>query len=135
MQLVANGLVQICRDFPDLFPPSEIRRSRVSHIVWLMETRAAAEVPPEQAVEQFFVQAVEACPEESLTSATLFKGFREFCIARRLPACSKAYFDRQAAKRFGQTSHCFGPYGTERGRSGWRLRLDVILNPSLGQAW
>jgi len=31
-QLVANGLVQICRDFPDLFPPSEIRRSRVSHM-------------------------------------------------------------------------------------------------------
>jgi len=133
-QLVANGLVQISRDFPDLFPPSEIRRSRVSQIVWLMETRAAAEVPPEQAVERFFVQGVEACPDESLTSAHLFEGFRKFCLVRRLPVCSKAYFDRQAAKRFGDTSHCFGPYRTERGRSGWRLKLDVILDPFLGQA-
>jgi len=134
-RLVTDSLVQISREFPKSFPPSEIRRSRVRHLIWLMETRSATELlSPKQAVEQYFAQAVEACPGASLTSEQLFDGFEKFCFARRLAVCSRAYFDRRAAKRFGPTSHCYGEKGTKRGRSGWRLKLDVVLNPSLQAA-
>jgi hypothetical protein len=133
-RVVTNALVLFSRDFPRQFPPSEIRRSRVRRVIWLIETRSAVDLPTaKEAVEQFFVEAVESCPMAKLTSGQLFEGYLTYCRARRLPLCSRAYFDRRATKRFGRTSHCFGQDGTERGRGGWRLKPGV-LEPSLQAA-
>jgi hypothetical protein len=132
-RMVANRLIQLAKDFPEQFPPSEIRPGRVKRLMFLMESLGAEEIPSEEAaVDQYFSQIPEACPGAKLTSQEFYEGHVKFCRVRRWPVCSKACFDRRAAERFGDTGHCYGPYGTQRGRTGWRLKHDLIEHPSVG---
>jgi hypothetical protein len=131
-RLVTGRLVQIAQDFPEKFPPSEIRKSKVSHLLWLMESRSTVALPtPEEALDQFFSQVVEPRDDAKLTTHELYEWCAKFCRMRKFPLCTPAYFARQAAKRFGPTAHCCGANGTERGRSGFGVKEDLIMNPAL----
>lgn len=131
-KLITNGLIGMAGKCPDYFPPSEVKQQRVEHILWLMEM-SSAELPGQcDTLELFFAEAVEVCAGAKLTSAEFFSGFRTYCQARDLRLCTEAFFHRQATKKCGRASHCFGENGTQRGRLGWRLRQEVICNVSAG---
>ncbi len=127
-RLITNALVGVSGKFPDHFPPSEIKRQRVEHILWLLEMRAAESLGQREMVEGFFAEALQACAEAKLTSSELFAAYRTYCQARDLTLCTEAFFYREAAKKFGATSHCFGENRTKRGRLGWQLKPEVICN-------
>ena len=130
-ELVTKRLVRLAHDFPIQLPPSEVSLSRVRRLMWLMETQGAVEIPTDkQAVDRFFNEAVEPCVGAELTQDSSYAGLVTFCKVRKWPRCSRAYFDRAATKRFGETSHCYGEKGTLRGRVGWRLRQDAISRPA-----
>jgi hypothetical protein len=131
-RLVTGRLVQMARDFPDKFPPTEIRKPKVTHLLWLMESRSTVALPTaEEALDQFFSQVVEPRDGAELTTHEFYEWLVKFCRARKFPLCTRAYFERQAAKRFGQTTHCCGANGTERGRHGFGLNEALIMNPAL----
>jgi hypothetical protein len=125
VRLVAERLIRLAHDFPTQFPHSEVSKSKVQHLVWLMEIQGAVDVPtPQQVVQQFFSEAVEACVGAQLIQEAFYEGLVKYCKLRKLSLCSRAFFDRAATKRFGNTTH-----GTLRGRVGWRLKPEVISSP------
>ena len=133
-RLVTKRLIRLAHDFPSQFPPSGVRRPTVNQLVWLMETQGYTEIPTAQeAVERFFTEAVESRAGAELTQAAFYEGLDAFCKGRRWTLCSRAFFDKAATRRFGETSHCFGENRTSRGRKGWQLRIEVISKPSDGQ--
>ena len=133
-RMVTNRLIQLAKDHPEQFPQSEISSNRVKKLIFLMESQAAVELPSEEeALHQYFSQIPEACEGAKLAGEEFYEGHVKFCRARRWPVCSKAFFDRRATEQFGDTSHCYGANGTQRGRTGWRLRQDLISNPGLGE--
>ena len=59
-RLVTSRLIQIAHDLPDKLLPSDINRSMVRQVVWMMETQGSTEIPSDQqVVERFFDEAVE----------------------------------------------------------------------------
>jgi len=131
LRLVTDRLIRLTQDFPRQFPPSELNKSTVHNLIWLMEVRGARHIPTaRQAVELFFNEAIEPSPGAELTQEASFDGLVTYCRLRKFPWSTRAYFDKASTKRFGETSHCFGENGTLRGRLGWRLKQDVMLSPA-----
>jgi hypothetical protein len=97
-----------------------------------MEMRAAELPGQRELLDWFFAQALEASAGAELTSKDFFNAFQTWCRARKVRPCTQAFFHRRATIKFGRASHCFGPKGTQRGRSGWRLKPEFIYNTDMG---
>jgi hypothetical protein len=126
-RIVANNLIGFARQYPTEVRPAMVTKGKVNHLIWLMQIRASAHLPTEEeALDRFCEEAVERAESAQLTQDEFYGGLKRFCQLRKLPLCSRAYFDRAATKRFGKTSHGLGPERTSRGRVGWRLKEDAI---------
>jgi len=129
LRSVTHRLIQLSHDFPREFPPTEISKALAEKVVWLMEMKGDRDIPTaEQAAELFFSEGLEKCAGHELTQEESYAGLASFCRAMKWPLCSRAFFDRAATDRFGQTSHCLGPNGSLRGRIGWKLKVEISLN-------
>jgi hypothetical protein len=80
--------------------------------------------------EQFLGEIIVQCAGAKHTSEELYEVFGTFCRERKWPSCSRSVFDRHASDRLGGTSHCYGINGSQRGRSGWQIRHDLVSKPS-----
>jgi hypothetical protein len=97
-----------------------------------MEMRASELPGQRKVIDRFLVECLEACAGSIVMSAELFEAFVIFCRVRNIPICTEALFYQQMARKLGPASHCFGPNRDKRGRSGWRLKLEVICGESVG---
>ena len=126
-KLVTNGLVEIARELPEHFPPSEITPRRVAQIVWLLEMRSAELPGQTDVIDQFLAEALETCPGARATSEECRDACRTYCQVRNLNPGSDALFYRRLAKKYGPAPS----HGAHRSRTGLRLRWDVICNASV----
>ena len=128
-KLVTNGLVEIARELPERFPPSEITRKRVEQIVWLMEMRSAELPGQTKVIDQFLAEAMATCPGARATSEECLEACRVYCRVRNLTFGSDALFYRRLAKKYGPAPS----HGAHRSRPGLRLKWDVICDASLSR--
>jgi len=123
IQLVSRLLQSSAASLGERFPSSAVSLRWVQQLVRMMKARAAmTSLDDQMLIRQFLDENVERHPGSILLSDELLERFLSDCSSRNISAPSEALFFRSAAKRFGRTSHCFGPDGNARGRCGWRLK-------------
>jgi hypothetical protein len=129
IELIAKGLQGVYAADPGLFPPEEIRPSRIREILGLLKTLVwKPEVKDGEIVDRYLQNALEEHLGSQSASHELWIGLCAFCRARGLPLVPEEVFYRLVKPKirayFGKCSRHDLVEGHARGYADLRLKAE-----------